>query len=82
MSERNDRAKELKAAIASLEAQRSVLGERVVESAVAALRQQLAELDAPLRELAAQEERKVVTILFADGSGFTALSERLDPGRL
>jgi class 3 adenylate cyclase len=80
MSERNDLAKELKAAIASLEAQRSVLGDRVVESAVAALRQQLAaELDAPLRELAAQEERKVVTILFADVSGFTALSEKLDP---
>ena len=61
------------------EAQRSLLGNAVVQPAVAALRQQLAELHAPVSELAADEERKIVTILFADVSGFTALSEKLDP---
>lgn len=79
MSAPDEKARELKAAIAGLEAQRSVLGDSVVESAVSALRQQLAELDAPLHKLAAEEERKVVTILFVDVSRFTALSEKLDP---
>ena len=74
----NKRAEELRAAIASLEAQRSVVGDDVVTSAVAALQQQLAELKKPARELSAQEERKTVTVFFADISGFTALSEKLD----
>jgi len=75
----NERTKELESAIISLEAQRSVIGDSVVDSAVAALRRQLAELDQPIREASAQEERKIVTILFADVSGFTTLSEKLDP---
>ena len=74
MSERDERADEVKAAIAGLEAQRSVLRAAVVEPALAALRQQLADLDASI----SSEERKVVTILFVDISGFTALSEKLD----
>ena len=79
MSASDKKARELKAAIAGLEAQRSVLGDSVVESAVTALRQQLAELEMPLRIMATEEERKVVTILFADVSGFTALLEKVDP---
>lgn len=82
MSAPDEKARELKAAIAGLEAQRSVLGDSVVESAVTALREQLAqlaELETPLRIMATEEERKVVTILFADVSGFTALLEKLDP---
>jgi class 3 adenylate cyclase/predicted ATPase len=79
MSAPDEKARELKAAIAGLEAQRSALGDSVVESAVTALRQQLAELETPLRLMATEEERKVVTILFADVSGFTALLEKLDP---
>ena len=79
MPESNQKPDELSAAIAGLEAQRSLLGDSVVEPALAALRQQLAELHAPASELAAEEERKIVTILFADVSGFTALSENLDP---
>src|SRR5436309_1975006 len=79
MSALNERTGELNAAIASLEAQRSVVGDNVVDSAVAALRRQLAELDESPREPTPQEERKIVTILFADVSGFTALSENLDP---
>src|SRR4030095_13193560 len=79
MSVPDEKARELKAAIAGLEAQRSALGDSVVESAISALWQQLAELETPLRVMATEEERKVVTILFADVSGFTALLEKLDP---
>ncbi|HEY4285340.1 MAG TPA: adenylate/guanylate cyclase domain-containing protein, partial [Chthoniobacterales bacterium] len=70
---------ELESAMSGLEAQRGLLGDSVVEPALAALRQQLAELDHAPRQTRADEERKNVTILFVDVSGFTALAERLDP---
>src|ERR1043166_2654488 len=70
------KADELKAAIAGLEAQRATLGSAVVDPAIAALRQQLKQLDS---SAAGAEERKIVTILFVDVSGFTALAEKLDP---
>ena len=82
----------LRQAIDHLEEQRSLLGDDAVDAAIAGLRQKLAELeaspppvenktDAPARARApgAPAERKLVTILFADISGFTALSETLDP---
>jgi predicted ATPase/class 3 adenylate cyclase len=78
MSDADSKANKLKAAIAGLEAQRTMLGDAVVEPAIAALRQQLAHLDSPGPVVRA-EERKVVTILFVDVSGFTALAEKLDP---
>ena len=64
----------LEHAIVSLEAQRAILGDAVVEASIAALRNQLAELDAPPRA----EQRKLVTVLFADVAGFTAMSEAMD----
>ena len=73
---------QLEAAIANLEAQRAVLGNPVVELALAPLRQQLADLRlaAPQSPTSALEgERKLVTVMFADISGFTAFSERNDP---
>ena len=78
---------ELEAALAGLEAQRATLGDAVVNPAIAALRQQLAQLDDASSQtkpgsslpVTALEERKVVTILFVDVSGFTALAEKLDP---
>ena len=73
---------ELSTAIAGLERQRATLGNAVVEPAIAALRQQLAQLKAETASQAAAEERKLVTILFADVSGFTALSEKLDPEKV
>src|SRR5215212_6670012 len=79
MPESKVTADELKAAIAGLEAQRVLLGDSVVESAVAALRRQLAGLDAGGVATGPGEERKTVTILFVDVSGFTALAEKLDP---
>ena len=78
MSKRNKQADELKAAIAGLEAQRSLLGDTVVEPALAALRQQLSRLEPSPVDAASDEERKIVTVLFVDVSGFTALSEKLD----
>lgn len=64
---------ELEQAIAAQEALRSVLGDAVVDMTVAALKEKLAALNGP-----DAEQRKVVTILFADVSGFTAMSEKLD----
>ena len=62
-------------AIAALEAQRDILGDAVVEVSIAALREKLAVLETQR----ATEQRKQVTVLFADVSGFTAMSETMDP---
>lgn len=72
---------QLEQAIAHMEAQRAVLGDAVVDAAVGSMRRQLAELEQAERETtpALQGERKLVTIMFADISGFTALAETMDP---
>src|ERR671933_2628682 len=72
----------LEAAIAALEAQRAVLGDAVAELALAPLRRQLSDLSMPAPVPPApsvEGERKLVTVLFADIAGFTAMSETLDP---
>lgn len=66
---------QLEQAIIALEAQRNILGDAAVDVAVAALRQKLAALES--RELPT-EQRKQVTVLFADIVGFTALSQSPD----
>ena len=67
----------LRAAIAQLESQRLTLGDTAVDAAVAGLQQKLAQLggDEPAH---AEGERKQITVLFADLSGFTTLSENID----
>jgi class 3 adenylate cyclase/tetratricopeptide (TPR) repeat protein len=65
----------LERAIRALEAQRADLGGSVVDTATEQLREKLVQL----KTLSSLEERRLVTILFADVSGFTALSERTDP---
>jgi len=75
-----DEIKQLKHAIASLETQRSILNdESFVDTALAAMREKLAALQA--RSMAADErqQRKQVTVLFADVSNFTAMAEMMDP---
>ena len=80
MSDLETKIRELSTAIAGLESQRSSLGNAVVDPAIAALRQQLAQFETGRAPTA--DERKLVTIVFADISGFTALSERLDPEKV
>ena len=62
-------------AIAALEAQRAVLGDDVVETALAPLRERRAQLVSGQRG----EQRKLVSVLFADLVDFTVLSRQLDP---
>lgn len=70
----------LKKAIEAQESMRYAVGDAVVETALAVLRQQLNELErqAVQQDAANQARRKLVTVLFADVSGFTAFSEHMD----
>jgi len=70
---------QIEEAIAALNAQRAVLGDAVVELAIAPLRARLGS-PTPLRDagIPAQTLRQV-TILFVDVVGSTALSQKLDP---
>jgi class 3 adenylate cyclase/tetratricopeptide (TPR) repeat protein len=70
---------ELENAIAVLEAQRTILGDAVVDAAVIPLRQQLVNIEHRRQEagVSLAGERKLITILFADVVGSTALAERL-----
>mgnify|MGYP003372027412 FL=1 len=66
---------QLRTAMAALEAQRSLLGDAVVDAALTAMR---AQLDAQHPPRAAEQQRKQATVLFADVVGFTTLSETKD----
>ena len=66
---------EIQSAITALATCRSALGESVYQTALQALRRQ----EHLLRAQSAAAERKQVTVMFADISGFTAISETLDP---
>src|SRR5512137_264977 len=65
----------LEQAIAHIESQRAALGDTAADIAIAGLKQKLSEVEKPEES----GERKLVTIMFADISGFTALSEKMDP---
>ena len=71
---------ELKKAIDAQETLRPVLGDSVVETTLAVLHDQLIELEkqATQQDAPIQARRKLVTVLFADVSGFTAFSENQD----
>lgn len=78
------RIQSIRESIAGLEARRDSLGAAVVEPALAALRQQLADLeaqqvaDSPTGSIL-EGERRLVTILFADIVGSTSLAGKFDP---
>ena len=79
---------QLQQAITVQESMRSMLGEAIVNTTIAALRKQLAELEGqaapqahmppPAGASAPGQQRKLASVLFADIAGFTALSETLD----
>lgn len=70
----------LRLSINGLESQRGVLGDEIVNPALAALRRQLAVLEEQAAAQAAPvEERRMVTILFMDMVGSTPMAEKLDP---
>src|SRR5689334_6514144 len=69
---------DLHRAIEALETQRSVLGDEVVDTAQSSMREKLARLDRGIRGLDEPQERKLITVLFADVSGFTAMAEGMD----
>lgn len=84
MATPSEQITQLEATIAGLEAQRALLGEALVDNAVGPLKKQLDELKkAAVQPLTPgpsfEGERKAVTIMFADISGFTAMSEKMDP---
>jgi len=70
---------QLEATIAGLEAQRALLGNAVVNAAIAPLRAKLISLTARPSDDPQPQTLKQVTILFADIVGSTTLSQRLDP---
>lgn len=75
-----DERKRIESAIQALESQRALLGDAAVDAALAALKIQLTPAEqSEGQELRFAGERKLVTVMFADISGFTALSEKLDP---
>ena len=69
---------QLHAAIAALAAQRAVLGDAVVEASIAALQAQLATLPPAVGPSGPPDQRKLVTVLFADVAGFTAWAAQHD----
>ncbi|HRD84008.1 MAG TPA: adenylate/guanylate cyclase domain-containing protein, partial [Rubrivivax sp.] len=71
---------QLEAGIQALEAQRSLLGDAVVDMAVAPLKARLTALSAPAASpVEPAQTLKQVTILFLDVVGSTTLSQHLDP---
>jgi class 3 adenylate cyclase/tetratricopeptide (TPR) repeat protein len=77
MTATGDQIANLKQAIAALESQRATLGNAVVDSGLASMRKQLAELQRQ-PELPSQQ-RKLATILFTDVVGSTRLGRHLEP---
>jgi class 3 adenylate cyclase/tetratricopeptide (TPR) repeat protein len=76
---------QLKQTIAEMEAQRPTLGDEVVDAALAPLRAKLDELAALLQAQLAQPpsepalQRKLVSLLFMDIAGSTAIAQHMDP---
>lgn len=68
---------QLAAAIAALEQQRAVLGDAIVEVALAPLRRELAALQAA--QTTAHQQLKQVSVLFVDVVGSTSIGQQLTP---
>ena len=68
---------QLEKAITHLESQRPILGDAAVDAAIEGLKRKISNNEDVVSSL--KGERKLVTIMFADISGFTALAEKMDP---
>lgn len=68
----------LEQGITALEAQRETLGDSLVDAMLAPIQEKLATLRLELKPVLTADQRKQVTVLFADISGFTALSDKMD----
>jgi predicted ATPase/class 3 adenylate cyclase len=66
----------LEQAIAALESRRSLLGDEIVDAALNAMREKLAGIHTHVAH--EPQQRKLITVLFADISGFTAMAETMD----
>ncbi|MDH5340978.1 MAG: adenylate/guanylate cyclase domain-containing protein, partial [Rubrivivax sp.] len=77
MTEGLTEQQQVEAALAALEVQRSVLGDAVLEIALAPLRARLEALRA--HETAASQQRKQVSVMFVDVVGSTSMSRDRDP---
>jgi predicted ATPase/class 3 adenylate cyclase len=67
---------QLHAAVTALEAQRPILGDAVVETALGSLREKLTALESAAQP---EQQRKLATILFMDMAGHTQAIRDLDP---
>ncbi|PWH11772.1 MAG: hypothetical protein DDG60_16480 [Anaerolineae bacterium] len=73
-----EQIEDLRRAIQAQEALRSTLGADVVDIALSVLRQKLIELERHQAEEMGREQRKMVTVMVADVSNFTALAAGID----
>ena len=71
-----DKGKQLEEAIAALETQRGTLGDAVIDASIAALQKQLDDLKTLTSP---EQQRKLVTLLFADVVGSTRIGQHMDP---
>jgi len=75
-----NKREQIEKAIRDLESQRAMLGDETITTAIEALRQKLTQIETEETRIeAAAGERKIVTVMFADLSEFSALAERMDP---
>lgn len=79
MQQRIPEIHELLKAIATLEAQRASLGDRVVDAALDSLREKLAGLE---ERQPVSQQRRLVTVLFLDIVNSTLMSQGLEPEEL
>jgi class 3 adenylate cyclase len=81
----DEQINKLKQAIAEMEAQRPVLGDAAVDASLVPFREKLADLEAmagsPVEEPSdiPVRQRKLVTLLYMDVVGSTAMTQHLDP---
>ena len=79
MSSEKRHAEQLQRAIAKIVAQRFVLGDFATDLILASLRQKLSEINNETSGSPLEGERRHATIVFSDLSGYTSMTEKMDP---